>query len=129
MVDFVALAITVKRLIDGSGRPITLVKLNQGATDSSKPWRGLADPRATPAATASGNGVFVDPSSLSELGIQASGDKRVDKIVMFAANDDGGENLLNFDELVDDTERWKIVKVQLLQPGATKLLYFFEVGR
>lgn len=129
MVDFVALAAIAERLITENGRAVTVVKLNQGSDDTAKPWRGVADPRATPVATVTGNGVFVELSSLSELGIQASDDKRVEKVVMFAANDDDGNNLLTFDELIDDTERWKIVASQVLQPADTKILYFFEVGR
>jgi hypothetical protein len=132
--DYTKLAATAERLIDGSGRQITLVKFRNVVDDVAKPWRGTATPRATsgsPKATeVSVTGTFVEPTSVEELGFMATNTeftKRAQQIVMVSAKKAGTNDLEDFHEIIDGSVRWKILKVHLLKPGAIRLLYFIEV--
>lgn len=131
MPDYAKLATTTKRLIDKSGRPVTIVRLATNNDDGSKPWRGNATPRVD-ATEVAGIAVFVPLSSNTFLGQESNlePDRRGNQVALFAAKDDQDNDLTKFDEIKDETgERWKIVQGQLLRPGSTKLLYAFEVKR
>lgn len=129
MADFTKLAATAKRLIDANGRTVTLTK--QGVDDSgdvTKPWRTVATPAAD---SVTGAGVFVatEPGKLGAQWFNPDNLKRGDQIMFFAALNDEGKNLQEFDTVTDDGTVWKIVHTQLLSPATTKLLYQFQVRR
>jgi len=120
--DLVKLAATAKRLIGANGRQIKLVKFGSAAADDSKPWRGR---REYHKAEVTGYAVQVPESTMTN----EDGVKRLDDFFLFAANDDGGHDLRTFDAIEDGGWVWKIVKVRLLDPGSTRILYEFEVER
>lgn len=131
MPDYAKLAQTAERLIEKTGRPITLVKFSKEPEDPSKPWR--APTARVDAQEVEATGTFVPLSSRTFLGIEDSMPQDVNRgeqicLVAGLADD---ESLLNFNEIIDsaDDTRWKIVRPQVLQPGATRLLYAFEVKR
>lgn len=129
--DFAALA---ARLIErartqGLARVVTLRRLNSTPPDPQTPWLPPADPRAAPAATLSVTAVFVEPSSVQELGLNAQlvdWMKRAQQIAIVAHPDD----LSTYSELVDaDANLWRVEGVSTLQPGPTRLVHFVGVSR
>lgn len=129
MVDFVKLKATAQRLIAANGRAVTFIQHDQTLSDPAKPWKGPADPRATPASTSNQVAVFVEPFSATELGlssIQTDLIKRSDQIMIVAA---GVVDLSQFQEVLDDGVYWIITGIETLRPGTTTLLFFVGVRR
>jgi hypothetical protein len=126
VVDFTKSAATAKRLIDANGRTVTVAKRGNNPQDSDKPWRGQAD---YDIATVSGKAVFVNSSDLGYSVLDEDNVKRSVKVALFAASNDGGEELETFDEIRDGNVKWQITKAELLAPADTRVLYAFEVER
>lgn len=124
MVDFVKLAKTAKRLIEENGRTITVQK--QGPADVTQPWREATTPTLT---TVTGKAAFVDTGSLGAFWVNADNVKRSEKVALFAANNDGGNSLEDFDQIVDGSTTWKIDRTEVLQPADIRLIYMFGVSR
>jgi hypothetical protein len=132
--DFVALAATAARLIAENGRTITLQQLGNTPADSAKPWRGPADPESPVRASVTGPAVFaadkVRQSIVWSLAQSFNdGVKNPAQVCLFAATNDDGLDLTQFDQIVDGTTTWRIMRAELLQPADTKILYAFEVTR
>lgn len=126
MVDYVNLAATAERLIEANGHSVTVTQQGQTPTDPTKPWRGQSTPARDSVA---GIAVVVDPATMGYEVRNEDNVKRADEIVLFAANNDDGKSLENFDTITDGSVVWKILRTQVLKPGATRLLYIFEVAR
>ena len=130
MVDFAALSITTKTLIDANGRAVSIRKLGESVTsDDQKPWRVDTEPVQT---TVSGNGVFVtdhvrEGIAFSMAATLLDGMATSNAVLLFPAADDDGELLEGFHEVVDGDRTWRIMRVEILQPGDTRLLYAIEV--
>lgn len=122
------LAAVAKRLIDREGRDISIVKLDEDPADPTKPWRSSAAPRGSAATAVAGKGVFV-PLSGSDLGLTFTSGDEDSTVCLFPGSSDGGNQLEDFDEIIDGSQRWRIAETQVLQPGATRLLYAFLVQR
>ena len=125
------MATTARRLIDKNGREMSIIKLGKTFADPSAPWRGQGNPRQVPDAEVAARGVFVPLYSQVFLGSgekESKGLMRGEQICLVAAPP-SGENLVDFDEIVDDEVHWKIVRPQVLRPGATSVMYAFEVRR
>ena len=129
MVHYTELATKAEALITKFGRSITIEKFDTTPADASKPWRGPVDPRASLDATVATDGVFVEPSEASKLGMSVDVNdllQRSEQIVIVSTSTD----LNGFNELVDtDTTRWKILGFEHLKPGTVSLLYFIGVAR
>lgn len=126
--DWGSVAATVKRLIEANGRSVTLYKQGNVAQDSEKPWRGEAD---YPEGSVTGLAVFV-PARGSGLGLAAMNEdnvKRAEQVMLFAAANDTGLDLEEFDLARDGGQDWKIVSTEVLSPAGTRLLYSFGVTR
>lgn len=126
MADHAKFAATAKRLIDKHGRSVTVVKRGKQPSDSNKPWRSQAAP-VTDEVT--GIAVFVNSSDLGYMVRDEENTKRSVKVALFAADDDGGNNLETFDEIRDGSVKWQISKAEVLFPADTRILYMFEVAR
>lgn len=126
MVDFVKLAATAERLIEANGRSVTVTKQGKTPVDPNQPWRGSSTPVLD---SVTGIAAFVSPGDLGKVVTNVDQLKRVDQVALFAANNDGGKLLEDFDTITDGSVIWKIHRAELLKPGATRLLYLFEVGR
>lgn len=127
MADFVKLAATAKRLIDKSGRSVTLVKYGNAPQDSDQPWRGQ---KTYHEVEVTGKAVFVPKTQIitnfAEIvdGVQHEGE-----YALFAADDDGGYDLEGFDAIIDRGKAWRIGKTELIAPADKRVLYLFEVKR
>lgn len=126
MADFTKLATTAKRLIEKNGRSVVVVKRGKQPQDTDQPWRGQTN---FPEAEVSGLAVFVDSSDLGYTVMDEENVKRSVKVALFAAANDGSNNLETFDEIRDGDVKWQISKAEVLAPADTRLLYMFEVKR
>lgn len=133
MVDYIKLATTALRLVEGAGRDVTFRRLNRTTLDdAAKPWRGTATPRAAVAASVTASAVAIHPSEASLLGIATEDSeliKRSDQILIVALGATSTDDLSTFEEVLDGTTLWKIVRVDTLRPADTTLLYFVGVKR
>jgi hypothetical protein len=126
VVDFARMAAVAQRLIEANGRTVTIVKHGKNPQDTDQPWRGSSE---YPVATVTGSAAFVAASDLGHRVRDDQNVKRADKVALFAAVNDGGHALEEFDVIEDGESVWHIVGAQVLQPGSTRLLYLFEVQR
>lgn len=126
--NFRALA---ERLIEENGRDVSLVRRDQdNPVDSAKPWRD-----STEAATITFivKGVIIDFDKEDFDGsLVRRGDKRV-LISDQSVSDEGGSaaNLIieDYDSLLDASVLWKIVDVNLIEPGDTRIMYDLQVRK
>lgn len=128
MPNWEATAANVKKLIDKYGRDVVLIKQGNEPQNVEQPWRAQA---TYDESSVTGKAVFVTPSDMKFGNAVENKDnvKRTEQVVYFAAADDGGNELENFDVIVDNGVRWKIQHGQVLKPADTRLLYQFEVAR
>lgn len=127
-INYTSILATAQRLINANGRTVSVIRLSRALDDAGKPWRGTANPRTTPDATQSLKGVFVSAGSATDLGFLTEVPETIaleHKFMITAAVT--GVELEDYDEVVDDSKYYKIVRCQKLQPGDTALLYFFEL--
>lgn len=117
--DYARLAAMAKRLIEANGRSLVLYRTNQTPADANRPWRG-------PASMTSGG------TSRTVIGVnddftvrQEDGDKvrRGDKFFLIAATSLGGQEILDFDRVVDGSDHYGILSINKLAPGSTALVY------
>ena len=129
--DYTPIANTAKTLIENFGRSMTFIRLSRAADDANKPWRSTATPRTSPDASTTVTALMVEPGNdLGALGEQVDIPDlttRTGKILIVAAASAPGVDLETYDEVLDDGVYYKAQVIHALQPGATKLLYFFEV--
>lgn len=129
MVDFVRLLATAQRLITANGRSVTFIRHDQTDPDAAKPWEAPVDPRATPDATLVVDVVQVNLADATKLGMtteQSDLFTKSEKILIVAA---GATDLLQFQEVLDDSTYWKITTIETLQPGSTIVLSFVGIRR
>lgn len=127
--DYTKIAATAKRLVEKFGRTMTFIRLDRSVDDSTKPWRANADPRATPDASTDVIGVQIHPDSSRDLGSKILMPELIsatEKIVLVAATSTV-EDLTTYEEVLDDGVRYKINRFDVLEPGDTRLLYFFAI--
>lgn len=129
-IDYVSLAATAKRLIDDSGRAVTLVALDYEAPNDEQFWLSKTNTRESPGRTLSVNATFVPLSSAVNLGMSALSDDMTKKATAVALVG-SGEDLTQFQELIDSTDnsRSKIMIQKTLRPGATLLLSFLVLSQ
>jgi hypothetical protein len=125
MPNYQASAASALRAINSAGRAVTLVALDFDTPDPSTPWRGVSNPRATPARQLPLKMVVVSVAAVSALGLKKTTldlAKKADMCGMISTP----EKLDLFQELIDskDGRRYKIVAVDALEPGNVTILQF-----
>jgi len=134
-VNYANLQALAKRLIEENGRSVTLNKLAPATpADANKPWRANATPRdALPAEqTVAVTAVFLDTISSRYLGITIQADGTEDaeaKYVMVATTSAPDHDLRSFNELVDETEVYKITAMNVLHPGDSEIFVAFKAQK
>ncbi len=125
--DYAALAAMAQSLITGNGRTVTLRKLDQVVADPAKPWRGPS--QASPSPT----NLLNVPAAIvgyHERDVDNDIVRRGDKKALIASSDvKTGQDLAEYDQLVDGSDTWKIVGVRTIEPGDTKLIYILQLRR
>lgn len=125
-VDYTSLAAVAAELISANGREVEFIRLSRVLDSPTQPWRGTADPRTTPDDSVEVSAVFVHPNSARDLGFVTITPEMIPaeaKTIIVAA--DSGEDLEDFDEVIDDGKYYKITRSDKLQPGSVPLVYFF----
>jgi hypothetical protein len=130
MPNYAGNAATAKRMINGAGRTVTLVALDFDTPDPATPWRGVANPRQTPAKTLALKMVVVSVAAVSALGFKKTTldlAKKANMCGMIATQ----EKLDLYQELIDskDGRRYKIVVVEDLAPGSISILQFLVLNQ
>lgn len=122
MVDYVSLAATAERLIAENGRDVTLVKRSETPADAGKPWRGT---------TADDTSITVKGVVIPFEAEDQDGDlfRREDKQAFVAADATSPNEIESFDELDDGSDTYKIINVELIHPGDTRVLYVLQVRK
>jgi hypothetical protein len=130
VVDYNRLAATALRLINKNGRSISFVKLNETPADSDRPWNGPVAGETT----IDLKGVFVPPNTVRQFGLTALGEGTEWKDLVTFSEEiiivaQGEVDLREYTKVVDRTERWGIIGMQVLRPGDVTLLAFVGVRR
>jgi hypothetical protein len=123
------LAQVAQQLIALHGRDVTFRRFNQSAADPAKPWRGPTNLDASPAAQEILKAVAVPASSATELGMSVQDQEmlhRVEKVYIVAV---GQQDLSLMDEVVDTNVNYRIEFVEVLEPGAVRIVHFVGVRR
>lgn len=132
MVDYVRLAATAKRLIDKNGRQISFVKLNETPENSSRPWNGPDEDGADTLLAL--RGVFVPPNTVRQFGLTALGEgTEFQDLIAFSQQiiitAQGENDLREYTSVIDRSDRWGIIGLQVLRPADVTLLAFVGVRR
>lgn len=115
------------RLINANGRSTTLQRLSSTPVDANKPWKGPAVPTVMQSVITVG--LFAPPFNNESLGKEFIRDEllaRCENVLLVATN---AVDLTTFTSVLDSSVRWNIEWCQVLQPGATVLLYAFGIKR
>lgn len=118
LINYAELLVTVRELIEGTGRPVVFNKLSATVADSSKPWK----PSGAAVQTA-GFATFVPVSSMQDLGMSIEASelfKRASQVCLVAP--DVAVQLQDYHTVTDAGVSWRIEWASVLQPGDTKLL-------
>ena len=128
MADFDKLAATAQRLINANGRTVQIVKFGNTPQDSEQPWRGQKG--TTYLQSVTGKAAFVPKTQLVTTFAEVTDGVLLEgEYALFAADDDGGYALEDFDAIVDGGKEWSIGKTEIIAPADKRVLYMFEVKR
>jgi hypothetical protein len=133
MVDYVKLAGIAERLVNKSGRAVTLVRNPTTMADPMKPWKGpdFVDGEEI---TLDVKAVFVTPNQVRIFGLSALGDS-TQFVDMVAVSEQimilfpGENDIKQFQTVRDGTVNWNITAIQILKPADTTLLAFMGTRR
>ena len=129
MVDYVSFQNLAERLIETNGRVLSLVRRDQGnLIDPAKPWRGSTEAAEIVVVV---KGVFIEFEKEDFDGtLVRRGDKRV-LIAAKSVTDEGGSasnlKIEDYDHILDATTRWKIITVELIEPGPLRIMFDLQV--
>ena len=129
MVNYASLKNLAERLIEANGRDLTLVRRDRGnLVDSNEPWRGSTGASEISFVV---KGVFTEFEKEDFDGsLVRRGDKRVLIAAQSVSDESGGASNLkieDYDHILDDGVRWKILSVEVIQPGDTLIFYDIHV--
>lgn len=124
------LAKVADKLIRANGRDITLVKKSSTPADPAAPWNGLEVSNATEIVA---KGVFVIPASEEHFGRRDEDIKffphRGAEMLAFVSATQVVQEVSDFDFIKDGTTVWKVMFVEVLNPGSVRMFYTFGVKR
>lgn len=131
--NYIAFRLLAERLINENGRSLTLQREDQfNPVDIAEPWRA-ADPAGANVVSLVVLGVFIE---YEKEDFDGSLVRRGDKRVLVAAKDTddvrtGTENIdvEDFDTILDGTEIWKIITVEVIEPGPLRVMYDIQVRK
>ena len=143
MVDFARSARTAKRLIEKSGRSVTLLRMNRTPLDSTKPWRASA---TQPHVSQGGAEITVIMAFVQAIGGEGRlglGKVAFDSPLSLAvAHEEVGiiatnsipagfsaADVLQTDTVRDGDEIWKVVQRAELKPGPVSIMFALALTR
>lgn len=116
--DYSNLIETASDLIAQFGRDLTLYKVTETPSNTSKPWRG----NATTLTKLALKGVFY---SYQEKEVDNEQIKVGDQKVVVQTTSD----IRNYSYLISENERWDIVNVMQTRPGSDTVVYTIQIRR
>jgi len=121
--DYSGLIATADQLISDFGRDVTIRRKSTTPTDPTKPWRDVEPFPAGDSLTV--KAVIVPQDAEQQPGSRVRRDTATAHI---AAAADGGNELETFDEILEaDDKVWKIIDVQVIDPGPSRVLYILTL--
>ena len=123
MVNYTSLAATAERLIEANGRLVTFTKRDSDPADTSMPWRG-GDLDNT---TLSNISAVVIPLEREDRGGELV--RRGDAEAYVAHNSVSGDTLDDYTFMTDGTIIWRILSVEVINPGDTRIMYQLMLER
>lgn len=126
MADYAHLLTTAQRLIDKNGRNLVLHAQSETPSDGSKPWRANTP---TDVVSHTAKGVVID---YTEEEVDGTRIMRGDKRCLLADRGDlSPDDFSIFDTLEDslDSSMWKILSVELVAPGPTRLVCILHLRK
>lgn len=127
--NYVSFQNLAERLIEANGRTLSLVRRDQGnPIDPAKPWRGSTEADEI---TVVVKGVFTEFEKEDFDGtLVRRGDKRV-LVAAKSVTDEGGNaanlKIEDYDHILDDGVRWKIMRAELIEPGNLRIMFDLQV--
>lgn len=131
-IDYAKMQQLAQRLIEQSGRSVTLQRLSRKSDDPDKPWRGTAD--LTPAdEEVIVSAVFLDTISSRYLGLtiqkEGFGDEGSAQYVIVSTLSAPANDLKVFDRLIDGYQAYQISAINILKPGGTEMFVAFVANK
>lgn len=123
-IDYAALAAKAKALVEANGRSVTLRKRSRTPADGAKPWRGTSTQTDTSVVTA-----VVVPFEASDVDGEIIRREDMMAIIAATSNNVDGEEIEDYDSLLDGSTLYKIVNAKLYEPGSQRLAYFVQLRR
>jgi hypothetical protein len=120
--DYAEVAANALEVVQEFGTTIAVCKLNTTPADSSKPWRGAADPRAPYADSQTVNAVNVPVSGIGKLVNKKNIPDNAQDFWIVAPGL-STPDLSDYDEIVYNGTTSRFVAVTVLKPAAAILLY------
>ena len=130
--DYASLADAARRLVIEYGRNMFVIKFDSTVADSSKPWEGPPNPRAGTVVSTAVPGISIGVGEGIKLGIVVKDSdlsKQTEQILILAPGSELQLNLEDYNEVQDQSTRWRVVWVEKLRPATLTLLYFMGVKR
>ena len=130
MVDLAPILAAARILVKENGREVTFIAHNTTLSDNTQPWEGPSDARTAPSKTAKLDAVFFNPGERDRLGKTLVKEDLVDRsqqilMVLPPASVD----LKSFQEILDEGVYWKIMGMEIFQPGKIVALAYVGVSR
>lgn len=129
-VNYGSLAATAERLIRENGRDITFIRKSRTPMNPAKPWDGRAG-AATPDPEDSRVTVKGVMWPYTEDEMRDENTRRASNRALVSAVAFGAGKTHEDMEYVEDgvTGKWRVVKVEALQPGDTNILFIAQLVR
>lgn len=129
MVNYASFRNLAERLIEENGRDLSLVRRDQGnPVDPTKPWR---DSTEAAEITVVVKGVVIEFEKEDFDGsLVRRGDKRIliaDKSVIDEGGSAANLQIEDYDHILDETVRWKILDANVIEPGDTRIMFDLQV--
>lgn len=119
---------TVRTMIAQYGRSVVFQKLDRSAADPARPWLGAGAQQVTTSLSASAVFVPASGESLSGMTVDEELLKRVERVLL-VAYPITGEDLENYDQVVDRSKTYTIDWTKPLEPGDQKYLWAMGLKR
>jgi len=123
-VDYTGIEVDVAQAIADAGREVTISKSGETVVDPASPWDTDA---ATGGATLTPIAAMIDYNLRD---IDGESVKVGDQMAFITGSEvPATQDMRTFDRLLDDTEAWRIVEVQVIKPGPVIVLYILQLRR
>lgn len=128
-INYTKMAAIAERLIDTNGQTVSFLRNSRSSADSAKPWRAPETSGGDPPVTVTAQAVVIPNIEMDDKDAV----RRGDATAYIAAGASSGDPFLGvefetFDEMTDaDGRTWHVNKIDVINPGAIRVLYVAEL--